>query len=40
MLQGPLELKIGEKTIKFDKMVIVDARYKYEYEGGHIKGEK
>jgi len=38
LLQGPLELKIGEKTITFDKMMIVDARYKYEYEGGHIKG--
>ena len=23
---------------KFDKMVIIDARYEYEYSGGHIKG--
>lgn len=23
---------------KFDKMVIIDARYDYEYSGGHIKG--
>jgi len=37
LLKGPLELTIGEKTVKFSKMVIVDARYKYEYEGGHIK---
>ena len=23
---------------KYDKMVIIDARYEYEYSGGHIKG--
>eukprot|EP00127_Corallochytrium_limacisporum_P005709 Clim_evm88s210 gene=Clim_evmTU88s210 len=33
-----LEVMNGSYNHNFDRVIIVDARYPYEYEGGHLKG--
>jgi len=38
LIDGEPILKMGENSIKFSRVCIVDARYAYEFDGGHIKG--